>query len=227
MTAFVGGAVSLLGLGFVMGFSPGLYAFVVRLLTQSPLATTAIRWICVGLGLGALILLLAFRILDLQTLSVALRDDATQFLARRSTDATAAVLFCVAGIVMAVQLRKPPVVRHAEEPARAPRPGRMLSVGLAESIVSLSGLATMYVTGRVILSGSDDLLLQGVLAAIFFTVLVGQYLLLAWAWKAFPTLARVMTRIYDWAAGLNTRLLLVLGLFAGAVTFGVLAAMGR
>ncbi|MYM19827.1 hypothetical protein GSY69_07555 [Brevibacterium sp. 5221] len=239
MTAIVSAAISLVGLGFAMGFSPTLYALVLRLLTRSAHAARSIRWITVGLTLGALFLLLLFRVVDPETLTALLRADTHRFLVHRSVDAAAAALLLLGGAIMLARLRRPPRDPHLGHRAlssgpgrpdsqhRDPeRPGRMVLIGLAESIISVSGLATMYVTGRVIAAASHLLVVQAVLAVVFFAALAGQYLLLAWAWGAFPPLAHAMTRLYDRVTRIDTRPYVAAALLLAGCVFAVMAVFG-
>lgn len=227
MTALIGAAISLVGLGFIMGFSPAVYALVLHLLATSKRALTSIRWMSLGLVIGALFLLLLFRVVDPQTLTTLLQDETKKFLVDRTVDGVASVAFVIGGLVMLSRLRLPRKDPRKKKPPKKLKPGRMIYLGIGESVISVSGLATTYVSDRVITAGTHHYILQGALAIVFLAAVVSQYLLLAWAWHAFPRLANWITKIYDRATRIDTRPWLTAGLFTAGVVFGAMAIWGH
>ena len=83
-SAVVGGLVSVIGLGLVMGFSPTIYALVLRILTQSTRPGRPVHFLTLGMVLGTTLLLLVFRAVDPQTLTALLEDRTKELLVRRS-----------------------------------------------------------------------------------------------------------------------------------------------
>lgn len=226
-------AASLLGLGLVMGTSPTLYAIVIRLLTSSTSgsrATAAVRWMLLGVALGSTVLLLVFRVVDPRTLTFALRDDTEKLLVSSGIDLLAGLVFLVLGFRELRRLRRPRTPHRAKasrDPAHERRPGRLVLMGAANALIGVSGMATMYVTGRVITGASHDLAIQAGLFGIFLVAVLGPYLALALAWERFPAFARLITRVLDRISATDTRPLLAAGLLAAAVAFLALGIWGH
>lgn len=205
LIALLSAGITLLGLGFVMGFSPTLYAVVFRLLTHASAPARMIRWMTAGLALGATFLVLLFRVVDPDTLTTLLEDRTKTLLVRRSVDLTAGALLLLAGVAQAVRSRRPAKPKKAPSKDQIESPRRMLLVGLANSVIGVSGLATMYMTGRVIRAASTEILLELLLYAVFLTAVVGPYLVVAWAWSAFPRAADRVTDAAAWIARQDLR----------------------
>lgn len=224
--ALTGTAVSLLGLGLVMGTSPTLYAIVMKVLSSATDPTTALRWIMVGVGLGTTVLLLVFRVVDPETITAMVADRAEKLLVRRLVDLVAGAVFLALAVRALLRLRRPRRPPVPAAPPRRERPGPMVLTGLANAVIGVSGMATMYVTGRVIASASRDLLVDLGLYAVFLVAVVGPYLVLGALWERFPALGRRITSLTERLAGIDTRPLLVIGLFLAAAVFLLLGIVG-
>lgn len=220
-------AISLLGLGLVMGTSPTLYAIVVRLLTTSRRPDTAIRWIALGVAIGTTVLLLAFRVVDPETLTAMITDRTEKLLVSRGVDLVAGLVLLALGLREASRLRR---LRRPPKPKAPPtdlRPRRLILTGMANAMIGVSSMATMYVTGRLIASASHDLLIQLLLYAIFLVAVVGPYLLLARSWVRFPAMAHRITRVFDRLTTMDTRPLLTGGLLLAGLVFLALGVLGH
>ncbi|WOF21793.1 hypothetical protein N8K70_10385 [Microbacterium betulae] len=218
----VSASLSLLGLGLVMGFSPTLYGVALHLLTRSRSPGREIRWLTAGIAAGASILFFVFRVFDPDTLAAALRGHVEELLIRRGVDLAAGSVFVLLAVVVFSRARTPrrstPGIREA--PGGHPR--RMLLLGLANTVIGVSGVATMYVTGRVVTGASDDLLVRALLYGVFLVTLTGPYLAASWAWRRFPALAGRVTRGYTWLAARDLRPAFAAGsLIAGLVFLGL------
>lgn len=115
LTAVIGAAVSLLGLGLVMGTSPTLYAIVMRMLSTTTRPVRTVGWIVVGVVIATTILLFVFRLVDPATITAIFASDAERFLIRRVVDLVAAAVFLAAGHGSCCT---------CAVPARPPRPRR-------------------------------------------------------------------------------------------------------
>ncbi|TDT33260.1 GAP family protein [Naumannella halotolerans] len=219
LAGVLGAGLSLLGLGFVMGFSPTMYAVVIRLLTASKRPQTAVRWVSVGMVIGCTLMLLAFRVVDPETLTAALKDRVEEFLVRRGVDLVAGTIFLILAVITFQRLRRPRPAPKLPGPPREESARRMILIGVANTVIGISGLATMYVTGRVLTSATHQLWLQALLYTLFLVAVIGPYLLLSLAWQRYPRLDRQVRSIYHRLSRLNTRALLAFGLSIAAFGF--------
>lgn len=225
--ALASAAVSLLGLGLVMGFTPSLYAVVLHLLAHTPKAATMIRWVTVGMMLGSTLLVVVFRFVDPETLTAALKGRVEELLIRHSVDLTAGSLLLIAALIEYRRYRTTPFTPH-KAPARhdTESPRKMVLLGFINTVVGVSGMATMYITGRVITGASHDIVVDLILYAVFLVGFVGPYLLAAWLWRRFPKAAR---RIEDLTATLSRkdiRPVVVVGLALAGLVFLALGVWG-
>ncbi|SIM20289.1 Protein of uncharacterised function (DUF2910) [Mycobacteroides abscessus subsp. abscessus] len=203
----VAAGASLVGLGLVMGFSPSMYAVVLHLLTTENRPARLIRWLTLGIVLGATILMFAFRAVDPDVLARLLEDRTRELLVRRGVDLAAGLVFLLLAAWQWHRSRRPLKPHRPPSPGDA-RPSRMVLIGLANTFIGFSGPATMYVAGRAIRgAGHHHLWVEVLLYLVFLLGVVGPYLLAAWAWGAFPRAARAV-------------------LAAAGVVFLVLAAVG-
>lgn len=228
MMALLGAALSLVGFGLLYGLSPSTYGIVVHLLATSARGARSVAWLCAGMALAALVSLLVFRAVDPETLISLVRTRAEEVLVRRAVDMVAGVCLLLAGawaVRDARRPRKPKAPARAD--ARADRPDRLVALGAIEALTSLSGVATMYVAGRVVTSATHHLSLQAVLVAILLAAVVSQYLLLALAWERMPALARRATALYDRLSAMDRRPLVAAGLLIAGAVFLVLGIFGH
>lgn len=224
----VSSVVSLLGLGLVMGFSPTLYGLLVHLLTRSAQARRSILYMACGLAVGATALVLLFRVVDPETLTTALRGRVDELLVRRGVDLGAGALFVIGGATVGWQARRPGrAASPVPAPTRESHPRRMFLAGLSNALIGVSGIATMYVTGRVITGISHDVIVRLGAYGIFLVALVGPYLAIVWAWQAFPAFARQITRSYGWIARQDLRPVLAAGLLVAGLAFMALGIWGH
>jgi hypothetical protein len=220
----VGAMVGLIGLGLTMGFSPTLYDVVVHALTHPsngrPIRLVA--WMTAGLATASTLLLVVFRFVDPETLITLWKGRFEAFLVERTVDLIAGGVFLVAAVVVE-RFRRTRQHRARRTDLGHATPGRMFVAGFANTLIGVSGIATMYVTGRVITGGSPLTVVRGVEYVVFLVALVGQYLLIAAAWERFPAIARGVARLRGWLVRQDLRLLLALALAVTGVVFVVLA----
>ena len=163
LVRLVGAAISLIGLGLVMGISPTTIAVSFRVLTDVPRAKRAMGFMLLGLILGATVILLALQVIDPHTLETLVSRDIEKVLVRHSVDLAAGALFLTAGIIMAVRLRRPP---KPKRPHRKPtgKAGAMVLIGISNTVISFSDFATMYIVARIVRAVSEDIAVRGVKA---------------------------------------------------------------
>ena len=195
---FVGAAVSLIGLGLVMGISPTTIAESLRVLTDVPRAKRAMGFMLLGLVIGATVILLALQVIDPHTLETLVSRDVEKVLVRRGVDLAAGVLFLTAGLIMALRLRRPP---KPKKPHKKPtgKPWAMIVIGVSNTVISFSDFATMYIVARIVRAVSEDIAVRGVTFLVFIAAMIAPYVLLTWAWNRFP-------RISDRISGFFARL---------------------
>ncbi len=214
----LGAVVGVVALGFVMGFSPSLYGVTVYLLTRVRQSWTALLFLTGGLAFGSTLALVVFRIADPDTLATVLGGQVGELMLTEAADYVAGAAFLVVGIVVAVRPHRP---RTPIEPPRLheSHPQRLFGIGLANAVIGVSGLATMYVTGRLLTQVSADLAVQALAYLLFLAALVGPYLALAYLWHRIPRLAEWATRGYERIARFNHRHLLAGALLGAGVVF--------
>lgn len=213
----------LVGLGLVMGFSPSLYAVVLHLLTTQDRPARLIRWLTLGVVLGATVLLFAFRAVDPDVLAKLLEHRTRELLVRRGVDLTAGIVFLLLAVWQWVRSRRPQKPRRPPSSAEA-RPSRMLLVGLANTFIGFSGPATMYVAGRAIRGAAEHHLWAEILLyLVFLAGVAGPYLLAAWAWGRFPRAAHAVRDGAAWASRQDIRPLVAVLLAVAGLVFLILA----
>lgn len=225
--ALVSAAVSLVGLGLVMGFSPSLYAVVLHLLTRTPKAAAMIRWVSVGMMLGSTLLIGVFRFVDPETLTAALKGRVEELLIRHGVDLIAGSLLLIAAGVEFRRYRTRPFTPH-DPSARhdTQRPRKMVLLGFGNTVLGVSGMATMYVTGRVITGASHDFVVDLILYVVFLVGFVGPYLLAAWLWNRFPQAAHTIEALIAELSRKDIRPALVVGLALAGLAFLPLGVWG-
>lgn len=215
---------SLLSLGLVMGFSPTLYGYTLHALTRRTSATRAIVGMVAGIAVASTAMVLLFQFFDPDNLAALLRHRIGSLLLERGVDLAAGVVLLLGGFAVLLLNRegrmrpsRPPREHDVPVASRwdAADEGKVGAVsgdwrrgflfGLANTFIGLSGVATMYITGRVASGVSPDLLLRAVAYLPFLITLVGPYLLLLWAWDRYPALAAAITRDYDRVSKLDLR----------------------
>lgn len=199
-----GAAVSLLGLGLVMGISPTLIAVALRVLAEVHRPNRAIGFMLAGLTVGSTALLLVLQIVDPRSFEALLTNDAEGVLVRRGVDLTAGSLFLVASVFLWVHARAP---LRPREPRRSPtgNPWEMMLIGALNAVVSVSGVATMYLTARLLRGASEDDVIRAIGYAVFVVALVSPYVLLAWAWERFPAVSRRLSAFFGRLASADLR----------------------
>lgn len=197
-------AISLIGLGLSMGFSPTLYGVSIHLLTREPQPTIAIRWMVGGLVAGSTVLLLLFQFVDPEYLEDLLRHSVDHLLLKRGIDLVAGVLLIIVAAVLALRIREDrigPRDRTVKEGvAGGTKPGRhrrIFLIGLPNTVIGVSGFATMYLTARVVSAASEHLLIRLAFYALFVAALAAPYLVVAQLWMRFPRFADRVTSGYQ------------------------------
>lgn len=211
-----GTAVSVVGLGVVMGLSPTLVALTLRVLTAVSHAYRALAFMLLGLTIGASLILLILQFIDPRTFESVVSGEVERLLLRRGIDLFAGALFVIAAVIMGVRARMPPRAKRPRKQLRG-TPWEMTALGLTNTLVGFSGFATMYAVARVIRAAGEDIALRGLAYLLFVAAMVAPYVLLAWAWRRFPTESARVKRIFSRLAEVDIRpwaavLTLVLGL---------------
>ena len=221
--AHVGAAVAgLLGLGLVMGFSPTLYGVSLHVLAGTRTPRRSMAALTAGLAIGATVLLLVFRAVDPYTWIDRLRGQVEAFLIHRTVDLAAAAAFVLTGAIVLSRTRSPTRPTRAVVGARRENAWALVGVGFANTVIGVSGVATMYVTGRVLTGLTTNVGWQAVAYLPFLVTLTGPYLVVAWAWPRMPAAATRIRRAYAWVTGRDLRPLLGCALLAAGVVFAVL-----
>lgn len=218
--------VSLLGLGLVMGFSPTLYAYTLHSLTAGRGAARAIGGMVTGLAVASTAMAVLFQFVDPDNLARLVRHRVDALLLERGVDLLAGAVLLVAGVAVLVlgregRMHRRPARHHKDrsDDAAGPRFSRGFVFGLTNTLIGFSGVATMYIAGRVASGVSTDLLLRALAYVPFLVTLVGPYLLLLWVWGRFPALAKGITRVYDKVSSLDLRRPAGIALVVAGVTF--------
>lgn len=208
---FAGAAVSLASIGVLMGFSPLLIAMSLNVLARVRRAIRALTFLLLGLIMGATFILLVLQVFDPRSLQAVLSNDIEKLAVRSSVDLTAGTLFIIAAVIMWLQMKRPP---RPKKPLKEPqgKPWEMTLIGFSDTVLAFSGFATMYVVARILRSVSDHDAVRVLAYAIFVAAMVAPYVLLAWAWKRFPTVSSAIVRFFSriatvdyrpWATGLT------------------------
>lgn len=213
--------VGLVGLGVSMGFSPTLYDMALRVMIKRRTARDSLRGLLAltgGLAAASTLLLVVFRAVDPETLIALWRGRAEAFLVRRAVDLVAGVLLLLTALVAAlVWVQRPPKVR--KERPRSESYRRLFAIGFVNTLVGVSGIATMYVTGRVITAASGEWWVRGVLYVDFMVALAGPYLAVGWAWERFPALGRTVQRAQHWVSTHDLRWAVVVAVAVAGLVF--------
>jgi cytochrome c biogenesis protein CcdA len=222
----LGAVLGLIGLGFTMGFSPTLYDVTLHVLGNDRRPQRLIAWMTVGLAVGSTLLLLIFRVVNPTSIIAYLRGDVEAFLVQRIVDLTAGVLFVLAAVVVdRVRRLRPYRMRKVHPHDSGPR--SMFLIGLANAVIGVSGIATMYVTGRVIAAASSATAVDVLYYLVFLVPLVGPYLVVGWVWERYPALSRGIARVHAWVVRRDFRPLLALALLVAGLVFIVLGIWGH
>lgn len=220
---------SLLGLGLVMGFSPTLYGYTLHQLTRSRPAS--VRSMVIGLVAASTLLVVVFQFFDPTNLTKLLRHRIDALLLARGVDIAAGICLVAAGTVMLI-LRRDDRAGSPRDPARlrVPRNAaamryprvRAALVGFGNTLIGFSGVATMYLVGRVASQVSDRLLLRALAYCVFLVTLVAPYLLVTWAWDRYPGFARRVRGGYAWVVDRDFKGPIAVGLLiVGAALLGL------
>lgn len=216
---------TLLGLGLVMGFSPTLYGYALHALVRR--RPQAVYWMLAGLTAASTMLVLIFQVFDPTNITRVLTHGIDGWLLRRGVDITAGVLLAASGTALLLLNHEDRVrpqhrrSRHGVAPGAASAPAAVL-VGFGNTVIGSSGIATMYVVGRMASDVSPHLALRAVAYCAFLVSLVGPYLLAALAWERYPQAADKVMVGYDWLVRRNPRRVVGVALIAaGAVFFGL------
>ncbi|MBF4576998.1 hypothetical protein [Frondihabitans sp. VKM Ac-2883] len=217
--------VPLISLGLVMGFSPALTGIALRVLTRGdrhPLLL--IGSLCLGMVVAATLLLVAFRSVDPQTFIDSYRGRVEAALIRRSVDFVAAALLLLTALVVIRLSRRPRKIRRPR--TRRTRPVDLVALGFANTLVSISGVVTMYVTGRVISGLSPDWGLRIAAYGVFVAAMIGPYLVLGLLWERLPGVAGLAARGSSWLGRQDFRRLLAAALAVTGLVFVGLGIAG-
>lgn len=204
LVRLIGAAVSLLGLGAVMGFSPTLIAVSLRVLAGANRPHRAIGCMLVGLVVGSTALLLLLQVVDPRSFEALLTHDVESVLVRRSVDLTAGALFIAAALILGMRARAPRRIRPPKR-ATSGNPWEMIAIGASNAVIGVSGVATMYLTARILRGASEDDALRVLGYAIFVAALIAPYVVLAWAWKRFPRASERITGFFSRIAAMDLR----------------------
>jgi cytochrome c biogenesis protein CcdA len=224
----IGTALGLLGLGFVMGFSPTLYGVTLHVLTRSPAPPRPIRsvvWMTVGLAVASTVLVLVFRVVDPETLIHVWQGRFEALLVTRAVDLAAGVVLVGAGGIAWLLRTRPRRQRKTHVHDAGTR--EMFLIGFANTFLGVSGIATMYVTGRVITAASPDWFVRALVYLVFLIGVVGPYVGVAYGWERLPRLAHAITGGVDRLGRVDFRPAVAIALVGVGIVFVVLGFVGH
>jgi hypothetical protein len=224
----IASTLGLFGLGLVMGFSPTLYGVTLHVLTRTPSPPHPIRsvgWMATGLATASTVLLLLFRFVDPETLIAVWRGRVEALLVTRAVDLGSGVLLVLAGVVVWLLRTRPRRPHRAHVHDAGPR--EMFIIGFANTVIGVSGIATMYVAGRLVTAASPDWFVRVIAYLVFLVGVVGPYLGVANGWERLPGLAHTITRGVDRLGRVDLRPALAVALVGVGVVFVVLGLVGR
>lgn len=183
-------APALLGMGLMMGFSPALYSITFLALINDFPRIHIVRWIVLGIFLGASTLILLFRFVDPQNLIGTVHTEGAKLLLTHSIDIFAGVVLLLAGVVMWSRRKLPQRPHRVKGSHLYPR--KAVLEGYLNSSIGVSSVATMYLAGRLVSSVSHSPVEWICAYAIFVVSMVGPYLLIEASWNKYPRFAHVM-----------------------------------
>jgi uncharacterized membrane protein len=165
---------TLLGLGFVMAFSPTTFGIELRTARARSTIWRRVAVVTIGVVLAATVLAGVMSAFGAVLLSALPKDGLRHLLTLRWLDLGAALLLVLAGTWRWLRRDRP--ARRARRRLDLDRPGVLLTVVTGESLLSTSGPATMYLVVGIIASTSTDLRPLDVL--VFLVGLTAPYLTL-------------------------------------------------
>lgn len=207
----------MLVLGVVKSFSPTTYGVTIHSLARDKNAVHTVHRIAWGVAAASTLLLLIFTPINPDELIENFKSGVSAVLLTRFVDLFAGVALVVLSAWLWQRRHKPKKEHHYELSGRA-----AFSFGFFNTLAGTSSIAFMYVTGRVLDSVSESLLIKVPLYAIFLVGLLGPYAFLIFAWDRLPRIADAISRFFDWVASYNSRPLIALAVLAtGLVFFGL------
>lgn len=223
---FFAAAGALIALGFAAGFSATFYALTVYLLSNHARGERLVYWMVLGMAIGKTLLLVVFHGFDPSFIADTFKTDTRRFILQNRIDLVAGCVFLALGLWLLYRARLPKKVKQ-KKPPRIGRvsPGGMVTVGVVNSVLGLSGPVFMYSVARVIIEADSHFAQSAVLYSIFLLTLAAPYLAVAWSWNRVPSAQRTINRFSTWYGKLDTRrpfAFLVLTVGAVYLTLGLL-----
>lgn len=189
---------SLVGFGLALGLNPALYGATADILARGRSVRPSLTMLLSGLVAGATVLVLVLHGANPANLVSGVRERGDAVIENDLIDLIVAVILLLAASAMLLWVRRVP------EPPRKPRretdvstpPASLFVLGFSSAIIGFTTLPIMYLTGRLVVSISSDIVLRLVAYAVFLVALVAPFVLLAWIWSRFPTASGKVTELY-------------------------------
>lgn len=236
---WVGAVPTLVGLGLALGMSPALYGATADTLARGSHIRSRLTWLLSGLVAGATVLVVVLRGLDPAHFVAQVRSRGDALVEDRMVDLTAGVMLLVAACVVAVWVWAVPDRTRPQDAASssgegaASGPGSdgpsptLFLVGFGSSIIGVTTLPIMYLTGRVVAGVSPDLLLRAAAYLVFVVALVAPFIALAWLWTRFPAATRKVTAAYDRVLAWDPRITGVVIMAVGGIAMVAVGLLGH
>lgn len=219
--AHLAGAIPyMLVLGIIMSFSPSTYGITIHTLVKDKDAFFAVRWIAIGVAAASTLLIIIFTPLNPTELIETFKGSVSKILLQQWVDRIAGILLVVSSwFIWRSRHTKRAPKKQPKDMVRELSARKAFLLGFANTLAGTSGIATMYVTGRVLEGVSDSYLIKIPVYCVFLLGLLGPYIAVLYYWNRSPRVADDLTRGFDKIAGLNFRPLLAIAIFISGLVF--------
>lgn len=212
----------MLVLGLMKSFSPTTYGVTIHTLARDDDAVRSVQKIAWGVAVASTLLIIVFSPINPDELIESFKGNITQVLLTRFVDFFAGVTLVLISAWLWSRRKLP---RRPKVKANVLSGKAAFLFGFLNTLAGTSGIALMYVTGRVLDAVSDSLFIKVPLYAVFLVGLMGPYLLLVLIWERFPRLATIVTGAFDWVGHFDLRPLIAVLVLISGLVFLILAVL--
>lgn len=220
VTSWLAAMPTLIGFGLALGLNPALYGATADTLVRNQNVRARLTWLLTGLAAGATVLVLVLHGLNPANLMSTVQQRGDAVVENRTVDLAVGAVLLVGAAAMALWVRIVPDAprKPAREPDENAAPTSLFVLGFSSAIVGFTTLPIMYLTGRLVVSVSSDLVLRLVAYAVFLAALVGPFVMLAWLWSRFPAATQKVTATYGRMLAWDYRLVSVVLFTVGGLS---------
>ncbi|MET1007745.1 MAG: hypothetical protein ABWX96_19505 [Propionibacteriaceae bacterium] len=182
----------LVGLGIVMAISPTTFGIELGAVEGSPDARRRVLIIAAAVALSSTLLALVFLVINPTALHALWTGKLQPIVEQHWVDAFAGLVLVLVGVRQWRRAARPP--RPKRDQSRLDRPGALFAFVAAESLVSTTGPATMYLVVHTV-STIRPAALWPVGYVVFLIALVAPYVFLGVAITRIPAAARWLSHL--------------------------------